>query len=111
MQLQKLDSSEDSADEARRSIHDIAAAIISVRALAEMLAEHVPTLVAMSHSRHPTRTAQIPPETLDALPSVPAEIVVLCEIAREALQNRYQSRRSSTVMPARSLPHPITGIR
>lgn len=86
MQPQKLNSSQDVTDEARRSIHDIAAAIISVRALAETLAEHVPTLVAMSRLRHATKTAQIRSETLDALPSIPTEIVGLCEIAREALQ-------------------------
>lgn len=86
MQTQKLNSSNDDTDEIRRSVHDVAAAIISVRALAETLGEHIPMLVAMSRTRYSAKYAQISPETLDALPAIPAEIVELCEIARGALQ-------------------------
>jgi len=86
MQPQKRDSFNDGADGFGRSIHDVAAAIISVRALAETLAEYVPTLVAMSHSKHSAPTDLIPPSTLDTLPSIPGGIIELCEIASEALQ-------------------------
>lgn len=95
MQPQNLENSAEDAEDARRTIHDIAAAIISVRALAETLSEHVPTLVAMSRSRYPTRHAPIAPATLDALASIPAEIVELCEIARGALQGLGNGTASS----------------
>jgi CheY-like chemotaxis protein len=86
MQPQKRELTQDDADTVRRSIHDVAAAIISVRALAETLADHVPTLVAMSRSRYSPEKTPVLPETLDALPAIPAEIIGLCEIARGALQ-------------------------
>jgi CheY-like chemotaxis protein len=91
MALQKADPSEDAEDEARRLIHDIAAAIIGARALAETLDEHLPTLVAMSRSRLAANKVLIPPDVLDSLPSIPAEIIDLCTIARASLQAiRYE---------------------
>jgi CheY-like chemotaxis protein len=86
MQPQNHDFLPGSADETRRSVHDIAAAIISVRALAETLADHLPTLVAMSRAKYLAQNAQIPPTTLDALPSFPTEILKLCEIMRGSLK-------------------------
>ena len=77
---------EDDENDFRRSVHDVAANIISIRSLAETLDEHVPLLVAMSRSRFPTKQEHIPPEILDSLPALPAEIIKLCAIAREALQ-------------------------
>ncbi len=70
----------------RRSVHDLAAAIVSMRALAETLAEHLPTLVAVSRSKGSDIEKHIPPRLLDALPSMPAEIVELCEIANVSLR-------------------------
>jgi CheY-like chemotaxis protein len=70
---------------ARRTIHDVAAALISIRALAETLADHVPVLIAVSRSRHSFPELGIPNETLDALPSLPTEIVGLCELASRSL--------------------------
>lgn len=93
------------ADEIRHSVHDVAAAIISVRALAETLAEHVPTLVAMSRSKNLAKQAHLPATTLDSLPAIPAEIVKLCEIAREALQAVGQESRpnqGASTDPARA---------
>lgn len=86
MEPQKIEPFLDPTDDARRSVHDVAAAMISVRALAETLAEHVPTLVAMSRSKNAATRPHIPPITLDSLPSIPTEIIKLCEIARDALQ-------------------------
>jgi len=86
MEPQKFEIFEDDLDDVRRSVHDVAAAIISARALAETLSEHVPTLVAMSRSKNSATQAHITPTTLDALPLIPSEIIKLCEIARNALQ-------------------------
>jgi len=81
MSTQEPDIFENDKEEVRRTIHDVAAAIISIRALAE----HVPTLVAISRSRLSPKKTQIPPETSDSLPSISAEIIGLCALAREAL--------------------------
>jgi len=86
MKSEKPQAFEADENDFRRSVHDVAATIISIRSLAETLAEHVPLLVAMSRSRFPTKHEHIPPETLDSLPALPAEIIKLCAIAREALQ-------------------------
>lgn len=86
MKPNEASTSSDDRDDFRRSVHDIAATLISIRALAEMLADHVPTLVAMSRSRHWGKSAPISPETLDSLPAIPAEIIELCAIARGTLQ-------------------------
>jgi CheY-like chemotaxis protein len=86
MQAKKPDTFKQSTEEIRRGVHDVAAAIISVRALAETLAEHLPTLVAISRSRHPAKQMHISPATLDSLPAIPAEIVDLCEFAQGALK-------------------------
>lgn len=109
MEPRKFEIFEDDIDGVRRSVHDVAAAIISVRALAEALDEHLPILVAMSRSKKSATQAHIPPETLDSLPSIPAEIVKLCQIARTALQQigneshvAAESSRDSTRGHARS---------
>jgi len=86
MQSTKLDSLDDSGEEFRRSVHDVSAAIIYVRALAENLAKHLPTLVAISRSKFPEIGTQIPLRELDALPSIPSEIIELCEIASGVLR-------------------------
>jgi CheY-like chemotaxis protein len=86
MQPQKRDLLNDGAEGLRRSVHDVAAAIISVRALAEALAEHLPLLVAISRSKHTASRKLISAQTLDALPAIPGEIIELCEIAGAALQ-------------------------
>ena len=96
MQAKRTDRLEEERDEIRRAVHDVAAAMISVRALAETLAEHLPTLVAMSRSRNPARQAHIPPATLDALPAIPKEIIELCGFAQESLKvfgNRPEAAR------------------
>jgi len=85
MQPQESDIFGEGSEDIRRSVHDVTAAIISVRALAETLAEHVPTLVAMSRAKNSAKQSQIPPTTLDSLPSIPSAMIKLCEIAREAL--------------------------
>lgn len=87
MQPQEFDIFDEDTDKIRRSVHDVTAAIISVRALAETLAEHVPTLVAMSRAKNAAKQSHIPPTTLDSLPSIPSAMIKLCEIAREALLN------------------------
>ena len=86
MALQEADPSENAEGETRRLIHDIAAAIIGARALAETLDEHLPTLVAMSRSRLAANRTLIPPDVLDSLPSLPSEIIKLCTFARASLQ-------------------------
>jgi CheY-like chemotaxis protein len=86
MSAKEPDFFENDNEEVRRKIHDVAATIISVRALAETLAEHVPTLVAVSRSRLSPKKTQIPPKTLDSLPSISAEIVRLCALAGETLR-------------------------
>jgi CheY-like chemotaxis protein len=87
MQPEISDSSDDNANRLRRSVHDVAAVIIAIRALAETLAEHVPTLVAVSRSKYSDSKMLMPPEKLDALPAIPAEILQLCEIARDSLRS------------------------
>jgi CheY-like chemotaxis protein len=94
MSEKEPDFFENDKEEVRRTIHDVAATIISIRALAETLAEHVPTLVAISRSRLSPKKPQIPPKTLDSLPSISAEIVDLCALARRTLQGL--STKSST---------------
>jgi len=86
MHLSESDDLEDEEGGARRAIHDIAAAIISVRALAEVLAEHLPTLVAVSRSRLASKEALLPTATLDSLPSIPKEIIDLCTRAQGSLR-------------------------
>jgi CheY-like chemotaxis protein len=86
MSHQETDIRKSGTDEARQAIHDVAAIIISVRALAETLAEHVPTLVAVSRSRFAANETLIPPKTLDSLPSIPKEIIDLCTSAQRTLQ-------------------------
>jgi len=107
MQPQKRDSFNNGTDGFGRSIHDVAAAIISVRALAETLAEHIPILVAMSHSKRSAPTQLIPPSTLDALPSIPSEIIELCEIAGQALHaigNGAEPAKRTDALALRRLP-------
>lgn len=103
MQPQITETVEHDTDEVRRTVHNVAAAIISVRALAETLAEHVPTLVAISRSRNIATQAHIPPETLDAIPAIPGEIVKLCEIAREALQAVGSESRVTNSVSVRAI--------
>lgn len=86
MSQQETDIPKSETDEARQAIHDVAAMIISVNALAEMLAEHVPTLVAVSRSRFAAKETLVPPQTLDSLPSIPKEIIDLCTSAQRTLQ-------------------------
>lgn len=117
MQAKKTDTLEQSTEMMRRGIHDVAAAIISVRALAETLAEHLPTLVAISRSRRPAKQVHISPATLDALPAIPAEIVELCEFAQGALkvvgsQSAATAGADATSTYGRPRPattHPLTG--
>ncbi len=103
MQPQITEIVEHDTDEVRRTVHNVAAAIISVRALAETLAEHVPTLVAISRCRSNATQAHIPPETLDAIPAIPGEIVKLCEIAREALQAVGSESRVTNKISVRAI--------
>jgi len=86
MALSEADIFEIAEDPTRRVFHDVAAAIITARALAETLDEHLPTLVAMSRSRLATNKTLIPSDVLDSLPSIPAEIIDLCAFARASLQ-------------------------
>jgi CheY-like chemotaxis protein len=107
MGLQEADPSENAEDEARRLIHDIAAAIITARALAETLDEHLPTLVAMSRSRLAANRTLIPPDVLDSLPSIPAEIVDLCTFARASLQAIRDEPAAKEVEPKSTNAGPL----
>jgi CheY-like chemotaxis protein len=104
MSTTRPDIFESNNNKVRRTIHDVAAAIISIRTLAETLAEHVPTLVAVSRSRLSPRNTQIPPRTLDSLPSIPMEIIELCALARQTLQGL--STRSSASENVDATSHP-----
>lgn len=115
MQPQEFDIFDEDSDEIRRSVHDVTAAIISVRALAETLAEHVPTLVAMSRAKKSAKQSHIPATTLDSLPSIPAAMIKLCEIAREGLlvfdKNPGATenvREAATDGPARTARYPAS---
>jgi CheY-like chemotaxis protein len=85
MESQRPDDeyAQDRAESVRQTIHDIAATIISIRALAETLADHVPLLIAICRSRKVLRDPGIPTAILDSLPSLPTEIIKLCELANE----------------------------
>jgi len=81
---------DDHGESLRRTVHDVAAAVISIRALAEILAEHVPILIAVSRSRGVGRDLNVPMEMLDALPALPREILNLCEVASNSLKSLRQ---------------------
>lgn len=91
----------------RRSVHDLAAAVVSMRALAETLAEHLPTLVAVARSKCTDKEMHIPPRLLDALPAIPAEIVKLCEIANVSL--RTLGKRGSGAPEIATRPRAAVG--
>lgn len=84
--MQSESRNEPRTDEVRRSIHEVATALIYVRELAETLAEHIPLLVSISRAKCPQIGEQVPEKVLDALPSIPSEIVTLCKNARASLQ-------------------------
>lgn len=85
MQAKKSEIVKDGTEQVRRAVHDLAAAIISMRALAETLAEHVPTLVAISRAKHPPKQVHISPAVLDSLAAIPSEMIDLCAFAKKAL--------------------------
>lgn len=87
MQTKERFGAENGREELRRSVHDASAAIITVRALAEILSENLPQLVAISRSTLSSKQVDIPAEVLDTLPSIPAEMIKLCVRARESLES------------------------
>jgi len=97
------DRTGEDAETSRRAVHDIAATIISIRALAETLGEYLPTLVAISRSKSSVIQTQIPARQLDALPSMPAEIVELCEIASGCLKTLGKRTTVAQEVPRASL--------
>jgi CheY-like chemotaxis protein len=71
----------------RQAVHDTAAAIIAIRALAEMLAEHLPVLTALARTKGTAAESQIPPSVLDEIPALPAEILKLCVLAERGMRS------------------------
>lgn len=74
-------------ESARQAVHDTAAAIIAIRALAETLAEHVPLLTALARSKGTAAESQIPPSVLDEIPALPDEILKLCVLAERSIRS------------------------
>ena len=114
MQANRNARPQDDADEIRQTVHDVAATMISIRALAEKLAEHLPMLIAMSRSRNPARHEHIPPATLDALPALPTEIIELCGIAQESLKvfgSKSGSKKNLDAASPRDLKQPPIATR